>query len=110
MYDPCIGSWDYVAEEVTTYPFIEANNNMIGLNASYLATLKELDKTCGFADFRDKYYKFPPAGVQPVAPDIPFESTCDINTLATYAAFKINPCFNSYELVTQCPIPAGKQS
>jgi carboxypeptidase D len=108
MYDPCIGSYSYVAEEVTAYPFVEANNNMIGINASYLATLKELDQTCGFADFREKYYKFPAAGIQPPAPDIPYEGTCDINTWATNAAEKINPCFNSYELVTQCPMPSGK--
>ena len=108
MYDPCIGSYSYVAEEVTAYPFVEANNNMIGINASYLATLKELDESCGFADFREKYYKFPAAGIQPPAPDIPYEGTCDINTWATNAAEKLNPCFNSYELVTQCPIPSGK--
>jgi len=108
MYDPCIGSYDYVAEEATAYPFVEANNNMIGLNASFLAELKELDQTCGFADFREKYYKFPPAGVQPITPDIQSGSTCDINTLATNAALKINSCFNSYELVTQCPMPSGK--
>ncbi|KAE9365090.1 putative serine-type carboxypeptidase F [Stipitochalara longipes BDJ] len=105
MYDPCIGSYSYLAEEATAYPFIEANNNMIGLNASYLAQLKELDETCGFADFRDKYYKFPAAGVQPIAPNIDPGSACDINTGATNAALKINPCFNSYELVTQCPMP-----
>jgi carboxypeptidase D len=108
MYDPCIGSYSYVAEEVTAYPFVEANNNMIGLNASFLSELKELDESCGFAEFREKYYKFPAAGVQPIAPNIDSGSTCDINTAATNAALKINPCFNSYELVTQCPMPSGK--
>jgi carboxypeptidase D len=108
MYDPCIGAFDYVAGEATAYPFLEANNNMIGLNASYLASLKELDKTCGFADFREKYYTFPASGVQPIAPNIPNGAPCDIITSSTNAALKINPCFNSYELVTQCPMPSGK--
>ncbi|KAN0089186.1 alpha/beta-hydrolase [Hyaloscypha variabilis] len=106
MYDPCIGSYSYVAEEVTAYPFVEANNNMIGINASLLSELKELDESCGFAEFREKYYKFPAAGVQPIAPNIDSGSTCDINTAATNAALRINPCFNSYELVTQCPMPS----
>lgn len=106
MYDPCIGSFLYVQEEVTAYPFVEANNNMIGLNASYLAQLKALDESCGYADFRDKYLTFPASGVQPVTPDN-FFGSCDINGLATNAAFPINPCFNSYEIVTQCPMPSG---
>jgi carboxypeptidase D len=106
MYDPCIGSYEYIAEEVTAYPFLEANNNMIGLNASYLAELKALDQSCGYAEFREKYYTFPAAGIQPPSPE--FSTECDINTAATNAAFKVNPCFNSYEIVTQCPIPSGK--
>jgi carboxypeptidase D len=105
MYDPCIGSWQYIQEEVTAYPFVEANNNMIGLNASYLAQLKALDESCGYADFREKYLTFPASGVQPVTPDN-FFGKCDINGLATNAAFPINPCFNSYEIVTQCPMPS----
>ena len=105
MYDPCIGSWGYIQEEVVAYPFVEENNNMIGLNASYLAQLKSLDESCGYADFREKYLTFPPSGVQPVSPDYP--ESCDINGLATNAAFPINPCFNSYEIVTQCPMPSG---
>jgi carboxypeptidase D len=106
MYDPCIGSYEYVAEEATLYAFVEANNNMIRLNASFMAQLKALDESCGYAEFRKKYYTFPASGIQPSAPQI-FDE-CDINTAATSAAFKINPCFNSYELGTQCPMPSGK--
>ncbi|KUJ08287.1 putative serine-type carboxypeptidase F [Mollisia scopiformis] len=104
MYDPCIGDCSFIAEEVPAYPFVEYNNNMIGLNASYLAQLKAADETCGYAAYRDQYLVFPAAGVQPPVPD--YSSECDINNLATNAAFKLNPCFNSYEIVTQCPMPA----
>lgn len=103
MYDPCIGSSTYIQEEVTAYPFVEVNNRMIGLNASYMAQLKALDESCGYADYREKYLTFPASGVQPVTP----RRFCDINGLATNAAFPINPCFNSYEIVTQCPMPSG---
>lgn len=104
MYDPCIGSCTYIQEEVTAYPFVEQNNNMIGLNASYLAQLKALDESCGYAAYRDQYLTYPASGIQPPTPD--FSDECDINTAATNAAFNINPCFNSYEIVTQCPIPS----
>ena len=77
---------------------------MIGLNSSYLAQLEALHESCGYAEFIEKYMTFPASGVQPPAPD--FSEECDINGLATNAAFKPNPCFNSYEINTQCPIPS----
>jgi len=79
---------------------------VIGLNASYLAELKSQDESCGYAPYRDQYMTFPASGIQPPIPD--FSDECDINTAASNAAFNVNPCFNSYEIVTQCPIPSGK--
>lgn len=105
MYDPCIGDCSYIAGEVTAYPYVEEYNNIIHLNDSYMAQLKSLDDSCGYAAYREKYLAFPASGVQPPVPD--YDPACDINGLATTAAFKLNPCFNSYELTTQCPIPSG---
>ncbi|KAL2068053.1 hypothetical protein VTL71DRAFT_16151 [Oculimacula yallundae] len=103
LYDPTIGPYIYLQEEVPAYPYFEKWNNIIGLNESFMAQLKDLDKTCGYADYREKYLTFPPFGVQPVAPDT--TRKCDIFGLASTAAFHVNPCFNSYEINTQCPIP-----
>jgi len=100
MYDPVIGSYDYIQEQVVAYPFIEENNNMIGLNKSYLAKLESIHETCGFKDYIERYLTFPASGVQPVTPD-DFDD-CRINGMAEEAAFKVNPCFNSYEINTQC--------
>ena len=105
IYDPTIGPYGFLQEEAVAYPYIEKWNNIIGLNESYMAELKALDESCGYAEYREKYLTYPAAGVQPVAPDVTNE--CDINGLASMAAFKINPCFNSYEINTQCPIPSG---
>ncbi|KAG4420523.1 hypothetical protein IFR04_006343 [Cadophora malorum] len=104
IYDPTIGPYVFLQEEAVAYPYIEKWNNIIGLNESYMAELKALDESCGYAEYREKYLTYPAAGVQPVAPDVTNE--CDINGLASMAAFKINPCFNSYEINTQCPIPS----
>ena len=81
---------------------------MIGLNASYLAQLQALDESCGYAAYRDKYMTFPASGLQPSG--LSNSENCDINDAATNAAFPINPCFNSYEIVTQCPMPSGEYS
>jgi carboxypeptidase D len=106
MYDPCIGSHIYTGQ-VATVPFVVQNNNMIGLNASYIAELEQLDKTCGYSGFREQYLTFPPSGVQPPKFfDYETEEACDVVDLAGNAAYKPNPCFNSYEITTQCPIPS----
>lgn len=104
MYDPVIGSYDYIQEQLVAYPFIEENNNMIGLNKSYLAQLKSLDEECGYAAYRKQYLTFPASGIQPPTPE--WNETCALNDVASNAAFNVNPCFNSYEINTQCPIPS----
>jgi len=104
MYDPVIGSFNYIQSPLVAYPFVEKNNNIIGLNQSYLAQLEELHDTCGFKAYIDQFLTYPASGIQPVTPTI--QSTCRINNLAENAAFHPNPCFNSYEIVTMCPMPA----
>jgi carboxypeptidase D len=81
---------------------------VLGLNASYLAQLEELDKSCGYADFRDTYLTFPPSGVQP--PKFSNQSSdssdaaCDLWDQAYYAAYAPNPCFNVYQVSGSCPL------
>lgn len=81
------------------------NNNILGLNDSYIAELEALDKSCGYADYREKYLTYPPAGVQP--PSYFNHSTdgaCDTWGLSYSAAYAPNPCFNVYEIGIQCPL------
>lgn len=64
-YDPCIGSYVYSGQQVPVVPFVLENNNVLGFNKSFLATLEKLDKSCGYAAFREDHYKFPPTKMQP---------------------------------------------
>lgn len=104
MYDPCIGSYNLIQEQMPAYPFILENNNIIKLNDSYLATLEGIHESCGYKDYIEKYLTFPAAGIQPDAYLDPalYDLGCRVNDMAEGAALKINPCFNSYEIVTQC--------
>lgn len=53
VYDPCIGS--YASQnDITVYPYIDHNNNVLNFNKSYLGTLADLDETCGYAAFREQ--------------------------------------------------------
>lgn len=78
IYDPTIGPYVWLQEEAVAYPYVEKWNNIIGLNDSYVAQLRELDQKCGYADYREKYLTFPAAGIQPIAPRTTDE--CDIST------------------------------
>lgn len=70
-----------------------------------METIAELDKSCGYADFRDKYLTYPPPGVQPpVFFNGTSEADCDVFTMIDNAALAVNPCFNIYEINQQCPL------
>lgn len=58
-YDPSIGSFLYAQEENVVYPFVRANNAMLGLNSSYVATIEVEDQSCGYAAYREKYRLYP---------------------------------------------------
>ncbi|KAI9703449.1 MAG: hypothetical protein M1820_005922 [Bogoriella megaspora] len=103
VYDPCIGSFDVVGQEIPTYPFVVANNDILNINDSYLATLESVHQSCGYADWFDKYLQFPPPGNQPEI-GIYDGSTCDIFDMYASAANEVNPCFNIYHINDYCPL------
>lgn len=105
MYDPCIGQFDYVQEEVPVVPFVQQNANLFNFNQSFMAELESLHKSCGYEDYINKYLTFPASGVQPaIGPNIP-NASCDVFDLIANAVLDPNPCFNIYEINQNCPIP-----
>ena len=105
VYDPVIGQFVYAQEEVPIVPYVQANNNMFGFNESFMDKLESLDKSCGYAAYRDKYFKFPASGVQPaVYFNYTSQADCDVFSLVDTFAFETNPCFDVYEINQQCPI------
>ena len=106
-YDPVIGDFTYTQEEVVAVPFVQSYNNIINLNESFVETLVGLDKSCGYADLREKYLQFPPPGNQPPAYfNATSQANCDVFDMIDNAALQVNPCFDIYE-ITQVRKPAG---
>lgn len=104
-YDPCIGSFVYTAEEAVAYPFVEANNNVMNLNQTYLNHLEKLHHSCGYAEYVEKYLTFPPPGVQPPKLfNYSSDAACDIFDMIDNAALEMNPCFDIYDVNAQCPL------
>lgn len=104
VYDPCIGS--YASQnDITIYPYVEHNNNVLNLNQSFLDKLEAFDEGCGYAAFREQYMSFPPNGTQPELYEncTGFPECCLWNSVYD-AAYDPNPCFNVYEIGLQCPL------
>ena len=76
-----------------------------------MAELESLHQQCGYADYFEKYFVFPPTGHQPTTffnyttgtanlTDANPALTCDIFDVANNEALRINPCFDIYEIVS----------
>jgi carboxypeptidase D len=105
VYDPVIGQFIYTQEEAVVVPYVQEYNNILNLNASFLAQLESLDQSCGYAALREKYLTFPPPGNQPaVYFNYTSEANCDVFSMIDNAALEVNPCFDIYEINQQCPL------
>lgn len=93
VYDPCIGDFIRVGQEIVAYPFVMANQEILGLDQSTLDKMENLHNKCGYQDFIDKYMQFPPPEVQPEYPVYTYEK-CDVFNIYADAIVEKNPCFN----------------
>lgn len=91
-------------EEIPTYPFVEANNNILNLNETTMAALKAKHESCGYADWIDTYLQFPPPGNQPQVPTYNYSAKCDIFDEYIEAAINVNPCYNIYHITDYCKL------
>ncbi len=105
VYDPVIGDFEYTQEEAVAVPYVQAHNNILNLNSTFLAELESLDQSCGYAALREKYLTFPPPGNQPAKYfNFSSEADCDVFDMIDNAALEVNPCFDIYEVNQQCPL------
>ena len=107
LYDPCIGDWDFLQQKVPIVPFVQTNNNLLNFNATFLALMEERHQACGYAQLLDAYLTYPPTGPQPA---VSLNSTSAVNHSCglwgalDHAAFAINPCYDVYDISSQCPL------
>ena len=105
--DPIIGD-DTIQQQVVILPFVEYWQNLLYLNDTFMETIRQRQKDCGYSEYLDTYFQFPPPeGAFPVLPD-PYNSenyTCDQFDNFYDAILEVNPCFNIYHVVEFCPHP-----
>ena len=105
VYDPCIGQFDYIQQELPVVPFVQEHANMFNFNETFMAELEKLHESCGYAEFIDKYLTFPPPELQPPKFfNYTTDAKCDLFDLVYNEAFSVNPCFDLYEVNTVCPL------
>lgn len=109
MYDPCIAQYEYVGNAVPIVPFVQKNANLFNFNESFMAELERSYEFCGYRNFTSYFLNFPPLAEQPILYDA-FNNIsapgieCDLWSLVWETAFQANPCFNTYEISSTCPI------
>lgn len=93
---------------MVAYPYFEYWQNLLYLNDTFRAQMKQRQQECHFSTYLDTYFKFPPPkGPFPVLPD-PYDSktyACDMFDNYYSAILEVNPCFNIYHITETCPHP-----
>ena len=84
--------------ELTTYPFVLANQRFFNLNATTMNELKSQSAQCGYDAYLAQYLRWPAVHVGDFLPN-----PCDLWNLALNAATLINPCFDPYNIMVKCP-------
>ncbi|KAF1992197.1 alpha/beta-hydrolase [Aulographum hederae CBS 113979] len=109
MYDPCIGQYEYTGQNAPVVPFVQKNAQLLNLNDTFMKQLEASHEYCGYANYTSFFMQFPPPATQPAwdtgYPDMSASGVdCGLWNLVYEAAYQPNPCFNVYEISSQCPI------
>ncbi|KHO01052.1 serine-type carboxypeptidase [Metarhizium album ARSEF 1941] len=102
-----------VQSEAIAETFVEQNYNLMPLDDRFRAQVHNTSEHCGYRDYVEKYYVYPPAGRQPSF--LPWQQRL-ANGTVTYRdgcgslwsdiykrVRKDNPCFNIYNILDHCP-------
>ena len=103
VYDPCIGQFEYVANQATITPFVKKHHNFFNLGDEFMKDLEFQHEVCGYNNFTNYFMSFPPRAQMPaIAANV--SEDCDLWTKVYDAAYRSNPCFNVYSINVQCPM------
>ncbi|QRW08961.1 Serine carboxypeptidase [Ceratobasidium sp. AG-Ba] len=109
--DPAV-SYDLVTKEIPSLPFAQKWQNVLGLNSTFMAQLKQNGDACGYTDYYEKYATYPPNGVLPLPSQayngVPgFQNItprCNLWAQVYDAASSVNPNFNIYRIFDVWPV------
>ena len=103
--DPLFGD-ETIQQQIVMLPYVRFWEKLLFFNNTFMAEMEKLNKDCGYTDYYDKYFRFPPPpGPFPELTN-PYSTpnyTCDIFDPLIDAQSFINGCFNIYHITDMCP-------
>ncbi|GKT41518.1 putative serine carboxypeptidase [Colletotrichum spaethianum] len=107
MFSPYIRTApDNFQQNAVSLPFVDEYNNVMGLYpgvGDYYDRIKTADEECGFAELREKHFKFPPSGPFPAGNE---SDACFVSDIVYEGLSYVSPCSNVYHISQGCPNPS----
>ncbi|KAF9690673.1 hypothetical protein EKO04_011557 [Ascochyta lentis] len=105
MNNPLIGD-STIQEQIVQLPFFRFWEKLLFLNDTFMEETEKLNKDCGYTDYYEKYFRFPPP--YGPFPELPQPSalnnySCNLYYNLKSAASTVNGCFNVYHITDMCP-------
>ena len=85
-------------------PFVDHWPALFGLNETFMADIRAQAASCGYTDYFNDSFTFPPKGKMYPPAKTGRDPGCDIWTDIFSAVSLVNPCFSVYEISTTCPV------
>ncbi|KAH0594658.1 hypothetical protein MHUMG1_07492 [Metarhizium humberi] len=98
IVDGVINSFSVIQQAVKHF------NHVMNLNDTFISDINTRSEQCGYNKFLSEVLTYPPSKKVFATPDRD-QPGCSIWSDVLTAAFKVNPCFNTYHLTDRCPTP-----
>ena len=85
IYDPSI-SYDVVTNDIPAVPFVDYWSGLFSFNETFMDHLHEKWDSCGYADFYEEAFTFPPKGPLPTPPN----AGNNVTDCSLWVSFSIN--------------------
>ncbi|EFY94224.2 peptidase S10 family protein [Metarhizium robertsii] len=103
IVDGVINSFS-VIQQAPVVAAVKHFNHVMKLNDTFISDINTRSEQCGYNKFLSEVLTYPPSKKVFATPDKD-QPGCSIWSDVLTAAFKVNPCFNTYHLTDRCPTP-----
>lgn len=69
IYDPSV-SYDVITNDIPSVPFVDYWSGLFSFNETFVDHLHQKWESCGYADFYEEAFTFPPKGPLPTPPNV----------------------------------------
>ncbi|KAK2612088.1 hypothetical protein QQS21_001817 [Conoideocrella luteorostrata] len=100
-----------IHQQVVAEAFVQQNYNLMSFGDRMMDTIRNVSDRCGYREYLNKYYTYPPAGPQPALGPwaeksngaVGYKEGCELWMSIYRESILENPCFNIYNIQDHCP-------